>query len=150
MPPFTRFSSVTHVQSYASSALAKKTSSNHQSRVPIDAGDLPTNTANEREVFIQWNGTTRSKLWVTSPHAVHHTSGLVLKCIIFISHHVWLRDHCRCPECFHSITKQRLINTFEVNLFRPVHASRVLLMGVCRFPQTWNRFPHGPHQMVLR
>lgn len=30
------------------------------------------------------------------------------------SHHLWLRDHCRCPECFHPITKQRLVNTFEV------------------------------------
>ncbi|KAN0120946.1 hypothetical protein V8E52_004215 [Russula decolorans] len=91
VPPFTRFSPVTHVQSYASSALAKKTSSNHRSRVPTDASDLPTNTVNEREVFIQWDGTTRSKF-----------------------HHIWLRDHCRCPECFHSITKQRLISTFEI------------------------------------
>ena len=30
------------------------------------------------------------------------------------SHHIWLRDHCRCPSCFHPITKQRLLNTFEV------------------------------------
>ncbi|KAF9020975.1 Trimethyllysine dioxygenase [Hymenopellis radicata] len=26
---------------------------------------------------------------------------------------MWLRDHCRCPKCFHAITKQRLVNTFE-------------------------------------
>ena len=38
---------------------------------------------------------------------------------LFVSHHIWLRDHCRCPECFHSITKQRLIRTFEVTLFGP-------------------------------
>jgi hypothetical protein len=31
-----------------------------------------------------------------------------------VSHHIWLRDHCRCPDCFHPITKQRLLNTFEV------------------------------------
>ncbi|OSX59107.1 hypothetical protein POSPLADRAFT_1151947 [Postia placenta MAD-698-R-SB12] len=30
------------------------------------------------------------------------------------SHHIWLRDHCRCPQCFHSATKQRLVNTFEI------------------------------------
>ncbi|KAJ3477168.1 hypothetical protein NLI96_g10656 [Meripilus lineatus] len=29
-------------------------------------------------------------------------------------HHFWLRDHCRCPECFHPVTKQRLVNTFEI------------------------------------
>ncbi|EKM58474.1 uncharacterized protein PHACADRAFT_252822 [Phanerochaete carnosa HHB-10118-sp] len=29
-------------------------------------------------------------------------------------HHVWLRDHCRCPECFHPVTKQRLLNTFDI------------------------------------
>lgn len=38
-------------------------------------------------------------------------------CFVLSSHHMWLRDHCRCPECFHSITKQRLISTFEVNAF---------------------------------
>ncbi|KAH9930105.1 uncharacterized protein B0H18DRAFT_1084000 [Fomitopsis serialis] len=30
------------------------------------------------------------------------------------SHHIWLRDHCRCPQCFHPVTKQRLVNTFEI------------------------------------
>lgn len=30
------------------------------------------------------------------------------------SHHIWLRDHCRCAQCFHPVTKQRLVNTFEV------------------------------------
>ncbi|KLO17232.1 mitochondrial protein [Schizopora paradoxa] len=29
-------------------------------------------------------------------------------------HNFWLRDHCRCPKCFHSVTKQRLVNTFEI------------------------------------
>ncbi|GJE96209.1 trimethyllysine dioxygenase [Phanerochaete sordida] len=29
-------------------------------------------------------------------------------------HHMWLRDHCRCPECFHPVTKQRLLNTFDI------------------------------------
>ncbi|KXN91691.1 Trimethyllysine dioxygenase [Leucoagaricus sp. SymC.cos] len=30
------------------------------------------------------------------------------------SHNIWLRDHCRCPKCFHPITKQRLLNTFDI------------------------------------
>ncbi|KAF9484366.1 Trimethyllysine dioxygenase [Pholiota conissans] len=29
-------------------------------------------------------------------------------------HNIWLRDHCRCPNCFHGITKQRLFNTFDI------------------------------------
>ncbi|KAJ7056593.1 hypothetical protein C8F01DRAFT_1211296 [Mycena amicta] len=29
-------------------------------------------------------------------------------------HNIWLRDHCRCPQCFHQVTKQRLVNTFEI------------------------------------
>lgn len=28
--------------------------------------------------------------------------------------HVWLRDHCRCPDCYHQITRQRLVNTFAI------------------------------------
>ncbi|KAG8786040.1 hypothetical protein FRC12_016978 [Ceratobasidium sp. 428] len=29
-------------------------------------------------------------------------------------HHIWLRDHCQCPKCLHPVTKQRLVNTFEI------------------------------------
>lgn len=29
-------------------------------------------------------------------------------------HNIWLRDHCRCPHCYHPSTKQRLLNTFEI------------------------------------
>ncbi|KDN52784.1 Trimethyllysine dioxygenase [Tilletiaria anomala UBC 951] len=29
-------------------------------------------------------------------------------------HHVWLRDHCRCPACYHPKTKQRLLDTFAI------------------------------------
>ncbi|KAF9790685.1 hypothetical protein BJ322DRAFT_1098315 [Thelephora terrestris] len=31
-----------------------------------------------------------------------------------VSHNIWLRDHCRCSECFHPVTKQRLVNTFDI------------------------------------
>ncbi|PWN50462.1 Trimethyllysine dioxygenase [Violaceomyces palustris] len=29
-------------------------------------------------------------------------------------HNIWLRDHCRCAQCYHPKTKQRLINTFQI------------------------------------
>ncbi|CAO3593881.1 unnamed protein product [Absidia cylindrospora] len=27
----------------------------------------------------------------------------------------WLRDHCRCPRCYHPVTRQRLVNTFGLD-----------------------------------
>ena len=29
---------------------------------------------------------------------------------------IWLRDHCRCQECFHPITKQRLVDVYSKDL----------------------------------
>jgi len=29
-------------------------------------------------------------------------------------HGIWLRDHCKCPNCKHSISKQRLIDTSKI------------------------------------
>ena len=51
---------------------------------------------------------------------------------LFVSHHIWLRDHCRCPECFHSVTKQRLINTFDVISFPLIHHH--LFINMCLDP----------------
>ena len=51
---------------------------------------------------------------------------------LFVSHHIWLRDHCRCPECFHSVTKQRLINTFDVISFPLIH--HYLFINTCLDP----------------
>lgn len=31
-------------------------------------------------------------------------------------HNVWLRDHCRCAECYHPQTKQRQVDTFAIPL----------------------------------
>ncbi|KAJ3020001.1 hypothetical protein HKX48_001458 [Thoreauomyces humboldtii] len=31
-------------------------------------------------------------------------------------HGIWLRDHCRCPSCFHPVTKQRLVDTSAIPL----------------------------------
>ncbi|KAI5988739.1 Trimethyllysine dioxygenase [Pisolithus albus] len=37
-------------------------------------------------------------------------------------HHMWLRDHCRCPSCCHPVTKQRLVNTFQIPRdIKPTH-----------------------------
>lgn len=66
-------------------------------------------------------GGSQSCYWVGYSYLVTIVRNLLyfLECIIvftlvFPSHHIWLRDHCRCPKCFHSVTKQRLVNTFEV------------------------------------
>ncbi|KAH9945472.1 mitochondrial protein [Epithele typhae] len=55
------------------------------------APDVPTSRIDEKKVVLGWDTTTYSRF-----------------------HHMWLRDHCRCPECFHPHTKQRLVNTFEI------------------------------------
>src|SRR5438552_1244105 len=34
--------------------------------------------------------------------------------VFYYSHNFWLRDHCRCEECFHEVTKQRLVDTFKI------------------------------------
>ncbi|KXS22428.1 Trimethyllysine dioxygenase [Gonapodya prolifera JEL478] len=36
-------------------------------------------------------------------------------------HNIWLRDHCRCPQCFHPKTKQRLVPSHAIPLnIRPI------------------------------
>ncbi|KAI9473729.1 MAG: trimethyllysine dioxygenase [Benjaminiella poitrasii] len=47
--------------------------------------------ANDKQVFLDWNSRETS-----------------------IYNHFWLRDHCRCKQCYHPITRQRLINTFSI------------------------------------
>ncbi|KAG8935363.1 hypothetical protein FRC02_008168 [Tulasnella sp. 418] len=42
-------------------------------------------------------------------------------------HNIWLRDHCRCPSCYHPITKQRLVDTFEIQPdIEPTHVESKL------------------------
>lgn len=65
-----------------------------QTRLPSEdmtADDLPIVSMDDRKVAIGWDTRTWSRF-----------------------HHIWLRDHCRCPSCFHTVTKQRLVNTFEI------------------------------------
>lgn len=33
-----------------------------------------------------------------------------------VYHSIWLRDHCRCPRCFHPVTKQRLVPSYRIPL----------------------------------
>ncbi|KAF8896524.1 hypothetical protein BD779DRAFT_1608718 [Infundibulicybe gibba] len=61
----------------------------HSSNAAED--DLPVISMGEQKVAVGWDTRTWSRF-----------------------HNIWLRDHCRCPKCFHSITKQRLVNTFEI------------------------------------
>ena len=47
----------------------------------------------------------------------YHTKSFRFPYTSVYSHNIWLRDHCRCPKCFHPVTKQRLLDTFEVRRF---------------------------------
>jgi len=93
---FTRWAS-------AAAALKPAPASSHDERHPEEINpslvDLPTSRIDDRKVIIGWDAHTWSRY-----------------------HNVWLRDHCRCPQCFHSVTKQRLVNTFEIpHDVKPVH-----------------------------
>ncbi|KAJ7352474.1 Trimethyllysine dioxygenase [Mycena albidolilacea] len=79
--------------SASSSALSNKPplKTPPQSVPQVASDDLPMISMDDRKVAIGWDTRTWSRF-----------------------HNIWLRDHCRCPECFHPITKQRLVNTFEI------------------------------------
>ncbi|KAI0073883.1 mitochondrial protein [Panus rudis PR-1116 ss-1] len=74
-----------------SAALKPSDNNKSSSNAAIEVHDLPISRIDDRKVVIGFN---------TGEWARYH--------------HIWLRDHCRCPECFHSITKQRLVNTFDI------------------------------------
>ncbi|KAK7454519.1 hypothetical protein VKT23_011273 [Stygiomarasmius scandens] len=63
----------------------------HQTIAETVADDLPISSMDNKRVAVGWDTRTWSRF-----------------------HHIWLRDHCRCSECFHPTTKQRLVNTFEI------------------------------------
>lgn len=84
-----------------SSAATREVVSSEQLGVtePKVHSDIPIANADERKVSILWGPQRWSRF-----------------------HHIWLRDHCRCPDCFHPITKQRLLNTFEIPAdIKPLH-----------------------------
>ncbi|KAG1733660.1 Trimethyllysine dioxygenase [Suillus paluster] len=84
-----------------SSAAAREVVSSEQLGVtePRVHSDIPIANADEHKVSVLWSPQRWSRF-----------------------HHIWLRDHCRCPDCFHPITKQRLVNTFEIPAdIKPIH-----------------------------
>lgn len=72
-----------------SSATTSTSSSSYSDGGPAIPG--VTTDAKSRSVYITWASGITSKF-----------------------HNIWLRDHCRCPQCYHPTTKQRLLNTFEI------------------------------------
>ncbi|KIL59573.1 hypothetical protein M378DRAFT_14705 [Amanita muscaria Koide BX008] len=76
----------------ASSTTLNSTVTNPEPNAPFaTVNDLPIVGEDTRKISIGWDARTWSRF-----------------------HNVWLRDHCRCPQCFHPITKQRLLDTFAI------------------------------------
>ncbi|PPQ99141.1 hypothetical protein CVT24_009331 [Panaeolus cyanescens] len=77
----------------AASVLAAANPAENQAPVISSAStdEVPIISQNGNQVAIGWDTRTWSRF-----------------------HNIWLRDHCRCPKCFHPITKQRLFNTFDI------------------------------------
>ncbi|KAG2347921.1 Trimethyllysine dioxygenase [Suillus weaverae] len=93
-------SSLTRSRSISSAATREVVSSEQLGVTePRVHSDIPIANADEHKVSILWGPQRWSRF-----------------------HHIWLRDHCRCPDCFHPITKQRLLNTFEIPAdIKPIH-----------------------------
>ncbi|KAI7889345.1 trimethyllysine dioxygenase [Mucor mucedo] len=47
--------------------------------------------ANPQQVYLDWNARKTS-----------------------VYNNFWLRDHCHCPQCYHPVTRQRLVDTFSI------------------------------------
>ena len=75
--------------SASSSSASSTASSTYSDGGPATPG--VTTDSKSRSVYITWASGITSKF-----------------------HNIWLRDHCRCPQCYHPTTKQRLLNTFEI------------------------------------
>ena len=57
------------------------------------SGNVPQRAgiANDKQIYLDWNARKTS-----------------------VFHHFWLRDHCHCENCYHSTTRQRLVDTFSI------------------------------------
>lgn len=96
-------------------AFAGKRDSKEQPPAEIVSHSLPKCSANEKDVFIHWGDSEWSRLCVM-PLGNYFCVRLTDPLASVYSHNLWLRDHCRCSECYHHVTKQRLLNTFDVSL----------------------------------
>ncbi|KAF5341883.1 hypothetical protein D9611_001861 [Ephemerocybe angulata] len=102
-------------RSFTSVAQAQTVNEVSPSQVPevaVKPVDLPIVSNDAKQVAVGWDTRTWSRF-----------------------HNIWLRDHCRCPKCFHAITKQRLLNTFQI-------PPDIAPLGVAAKPEglevTWN------------
>ncbi|KAI8332019.1 hypothetical protein BC941DRAFT_381813 [Chlamydoabsidia padenii] len=48
-------------------------------------------------------------------HQHERQLNLTLPSATYTLPYFWLRDHCRCPDCYHPVTRQRLVNTFGLD-----------------------------------
>jgi trimethyllysine dioxygenase len=57
------------------------------------SGNIPQRAglANDQQVYLDWNARKTS-----------------------VYSHFWLRDHCHCEQCYHPVTRQRLVDTFAI------------------------------------
>ncbi|PWN27280.1 Trimethyllysine dioxygenase [Jaminaea rosea] len=78
-----------HAHAHAQPPPPTSSSSSHAST--SSSSSLPSITSTDTQVRITWISGIESRY-----------------------HHVWLRDHCRCPSCYHPKTKQRLLDTFAI------------------------------------
>ncbi|TPX36712.1 trimethyllysine dioxygenase [Synchytrium microbalum] len=53
---------------------------------------------------------------------------------------IWLRDHCRCPKCYHTVTKQRLVDTFSIP--RDIRPSTIHVENTEHVVINWNHDNH--------
>jgi hypothetical protein len=94
---------VTFRSAHSSAVFAK------QSGEEDRAESVPTSSTTDGRVIVGWGLNEKSWLYVVCPLLANKVL------ILADSHNIWLRDHCRCSECFHPVTKQRLVDTFDVS-----------------------------------
>lgn len=92
---------------YSSAAFVK------ESKQEDHAEDVPTSSIADMRVVVEWGPSEKSQLYVTHASLAYGTCLWVL--MTTGSHNIWLRDHCRCSDCYHPVTKQRLLDTFDVS-----------------------------------
>lgn len=56
-------------------------------------------------------------------------------------HNVWLRDHCRCADCYHPQTKQRQLATFSIPLDIQPHSVEATTEGLLVHWPNLSSFP---------
>lgn len=104
-----------HPTSSTPSVLQGKTSS---SRIPVQNTPFSF-TGHSDHLRVKFGDGQISNLLVQYSSPVYYVRQIDLRALIFNSHYIWLRDNCRCSECFHPYTKQRLLDTFQVSYRLP-------------------------------